>query len=346
MRKILVALIAFVLFSQCQINNRLHPVEQTRILMDTIVQIVVFHPEKNEEQLQGIINRAFQRMEQIDSLTNNYNDSSQISLVNKNAFSRAIVIDTSLTKILRLGLDVSKKSDGNFDMTVGAIKKLWPFGTDSNQVPDSGSIKRNLKFVNYKLVELSGNTVRFKKSGVNLDLGGIAKGYAIDEAMRIIKEAGIQDAMVNAGGDLRVISGKLTRGKRRILVKHPRKESAIVGYFPLDSGSVATSGDYERFFVRDSVRYHHILDPQTGYPSRKCVSVTVQTTNATIADALATAIFVMGPAKGMVFVNKLPDTEALIIFQNENGLDYIASAGLAKKFVPSEDWQSDEKIMN
>jgi thiamine biosynthesis lipoprotein len=271
---------------------------------------------------------------------------SQISFVNKNAFSRPIAVDTSLLKILRLGLEVSEKSDGNFDMTIGAIKKLWHFGTDSSQVPDSSSIRRNVNFVNYKLVELSGNTVKFKKSGLNLDLGGIAKGYAIDEAMRIIKEAGIRDAMVNAGGDLRVISGKLTRGKRRILVKHPRKEGAMVGFFPLDSGSVATSGDYERFFIEDSVRYHHILDPKTGYPSRKCVSVTVQTTNATIADALATAIFVMGPDKGMIFVNKLPDTEALIIYQNENGLDYIASAGLAKKFVLSEDWQNDEKITN
>ncbi|NOZ62723.1 MAG: FAD:protein FMN transferase [Calditrichaeota bacterium] len=340
MNKLIVTLSAIFLFSQCQMNNQLRPAAQTRILMDTVVQIVVYHPQKTEEQLQTIIDRAFQRMEQIDSLTNNYSDSSRISFVNQNAAIKSVPVDTSLMKILRVSEEVSRQTAGNFDMTIGAIKKLWKFETEHPHVPEANSIRKNLELVNYKLVELTAEKVKFQKSNVNLDLGGIAKGYAIDEAIRIIKEAGVTDAMVNAGGDLRVISSDLTRGKRRIWLRHPRHEGKFVGWFPLDEGSVATSGDYERYFFQDSVRYHHILDPKTGYPARKCVSVTVQTKNATIADALATAIFVMGPQKGMIFVNQMPDAQALIIYQKNNKLNIVGSKNLLEKFNFAKDWKN------
>jgi len=338
MRKLAVTLSVIFLFLQCQMNERLHPVAQTRILMDTVVQIVLYHPGKTDEQLHAIINHAFQRMEQIDSLTNNYSDSSQISFVNKSAAVRAVSVDTSLMTILRASQEVSLKTAGNFDMTIGAIKKLWKFESERPHVPEADSIQKMLRFVNYKLVKLASEKVKFQNSGVNLDLGGIAKGYAIDEAIRIIKEAGVQDALVNAGGDLRVICSDLTRGKRRIWVRHPRNEGKFVGQFPLDEGSVATSGDYERYFFQDSVRYHHILDPKTGYPSKKCVSVTVQTKNAITADALATAIFVMGPEKGMIFVDEMPDTEALIIYQKNKKLNIVGSKKLMEKFHFTEDW--------
>ncbi|OQX83846.1 hypothetical protein B6D60_09970 [candidate division KSB1 bacterium 4484_87] len=340
MKKLAASLLIVLVFAQCQKSEKLHPVSQTRILMDTIVQIVLYQSGKTDEQLQKIINQAFKRMEQIDSLTNNYSDSSQISFINKNASLHSVVVDSSLMSILRLGKKMSHTTNGDFDMTIGAIKDLWQFQSEHPHVPDSNSIKYNLKFINYNLVELDDKEIKFKKSGVNLDLGGIAKGYAIDEAIRIIKQAGVSDAMVNAGGDLRAICSDLTRGKRNIWVQHPRMHGKFVGHFQLDEASVATSGDYERYFFQDSVRYHHILDPKTGYPARKCVSVTVVTKYAMEADALATAIFVMGPERGMVFVNNLPDVQALIIYQQNNKLKAVGSTQLMKKFRFSKNWNS------
>ena len=339
MQKRIILLLLLLGFIHCQKAEKLRPVAQTRIMMDTIVRIVVFDNSKSEDELQAIINRAFARMAQIDSLSNNYDESSQISYVNHHAYQKPIPVDTALAKIMEVAQQVSRKTNGKFDMTIGAIKRLWKFNSDHPQVPDSQLIEQKLDAVNYKLVTILDNHVKFQKSGVNLDLGGIAKGYAIDEAMRIIHKAGVKDAMVDAGGDLAITSSELTAGKRRVFIRHPRNQGEFVGYFQFDSGSVATSGDYERFFIQDSVRYHHILDPATGYPARKCVSVTVVTDNATIADALATAIFVMGPQQGITFAENLPNTEAMVIFQQGSKLNYTATDSLQKILNFSDNWQ-------
>lgn len=328
MRKLVLLFFALPIIIQCTANQKFQPVEQTRLLMDTFVQIVVYNDQKSNAELNAIIEKALDRIKQIDQITNFYNDSSLISYVNQTAGNQEVSIDSVLAEILSASGMISELTDGNFDVTIGKVKKLWPFSSEQPVVPDSAKIIEALKYVDYKLIELKNNKIKFSKPGIQIDLGGIAKGYAIDEAIKVLQNNGIKDALVNAGGDLRAICSKLTCGKRKIWIKHPRKPEAFFGHFRMDEGSVATSGDYERFFIIDSVRYFHILNPKTGYPARKCVSVTIQASNAMLADALATVVFVMGPEKGMIFVKSLPNVECIILFEKNNQLNYVATDGI------------------
>ena len=220
-----------------------------------------------------------------------------------------------------------------FDITIGSIKKLWNFSSNNHFVPNSDDIKKSLEYVDYQLIDIKNHKIKFLSPGVEIDLGGIAKGFAIDEAIRILQKNNIKDAMVNAGGDLRAICSKLTRGKRKVWINHPRIGNERFGYFQMDNGSVATSGDYGRFFFQDSIRYHHLLNPKTGYPANKCISVTILTKEAIIADAMSTTVFVLGPELGMDFVDKFENIEAIILFEQDEKLKWNISNGLKNRFI-------------
>ncbi len=327
MNRFLVLLVTLPIFVSCTTKQKFQPIEQTRLLMDTIVQIVVYDNQIATSEITAIINKAFDRIKHIEELSNFYSDSSQLSFVNQNAAVREIEIDTSLAKMIAASLMISELTDGCFDITIGRAKELWQFDAEQPEIPDMKSVKKILPFVNYKLIRLRGNKIKFLKRGVKIDLGAIAKGYAVDEAMQVLQQHGIRDALVNAGGNLRAICSDLTRGKRKIWIKHPRQPEAFFANFPMDDGSVATSGDYERYFIKDSLRYHHILNPKTGYPVRACVSVTIQAANAMLADALGTAVFVLGPEQGMIFVNSLPRVKCLILVEKNNQLSWNVSNG-------------------
>ena len=332
MKKILV-IIFFVVLAQCSIKEqKLQPIEQARILMDTFVQIVVYDQNRPTDELEQIIDLAFDRMREIDRITNIYDEVSLISAINKNAGNNPVEIDSVLQKLIIASNNVSELSAGAFDITIETIKRLWNFSSESPGIPDSIEINDQLKYVNFQNIILENKKISFKLSGVKIDLGAIAKGYAIDEAIKVLLQHGIKDAMVNAGGDLRAICSSLTSDRRRVWIKHPRIADSLYGYFKMDNGSVATSGDYERYFIKDSTRYHHVLNPKTGYPARDCVSVTIQTKSAMMADALATAVFVLGIKKGMDLINRLPDVEGIILFKKEKKLCWKASAGLDEKF--------------
>jgi len=242
-------------------------------------------------------------------------------------------LDSVLAKLIQTSEKVSEESNGRFDITIGVIKRLWNFSSDQQRVPDSIEIKESLKSVDYRLITVNNDEIKFSSNNVEIDLGAIAKGYAIDEAIRVLKKNNIKDAMINAGGDLRTICSELTRGKRKVWIRHPRIDNKRFGYFQMDNGSVATSGDYERYFFRDSTRYHHILNPKTGYPANKCVSATIMAENAKMADALSTTIFVLGPEEGISFVEKLPGVEAIILFENNEDIDFVVSSGLKNRFI-------------
>jgi FAD:protein FMN transferase len=323
----------FIMFLFCSPTQKLNPVEQTRILMDTFVQVQIFDQDKSDDDLKKIIEATFLRIKEIDSITNNYNDSSLISFINRNAGSKPVELDSVLENLIQTSDKISKKSNGMFDITIGGIKRLWNFSSDQHKVPDYIEIKKGLEFVDYRLITVNNHKIEFSSSGIEIDLGAIAKGFAIDEAIRVLKYNNIKDAMVNAGGDLRAFCSEFTRGKRKVWIRHPRIDNKRFGYFQMDNGSVATSGDYERYFFEDSIRYHHILNPKTGYPAKKCLSATVLTENATMADALSTTIFVLGPNEGINFVEKIVGVEAIILFEKNGNLDFVVSSGLKERFI-------------
>ena len=332
MKPVFIFIIPILLVTHCATNHDIKPFEQTRVMMDTFVQISIYDQNMTIEELNSIIELAFNQIQTIEKITNDYDDSSFISLINREAGERAIALDSVMHNLIVTSNAINKISDGAFDITLGSVKQLWSFAQDDPRIPGDALIQQQLGNVGHQHLSIVDKTIKFKLPGVRLDLGAIAKGYAVDAAIQVLRDKGISDAMVNAGGNLRTICSDLTKGKRRVWIKNPRKPDSFFGYFRMDEGSVATSGDYERFFIYDSVRYHHILDPKTGNPARQCVSVTIQAATATEADGLSTAVFVLGPDRGMELVNSLPGVEAIIIFEQDDKLVWKASAELKKKF--------------
>ncbi len=315
----------------CRGSGEFTTYEKSGFMMDTFVQIFIYDNSRPAEEIEGILGDVLVAMKEVESLTNIYADSSLVSRINREAGSRPVSIDSTLHTILGKSRSVSELSQGAFDISVNPLLRLWKFFDENPQLPAAKEIESTLKLVNYQAIQVTDSTIRFSEKGMSIDLGGIAKGYAVDRAMQVLKKHGIRDAMVNAGGDIGALSSSLTAGKRKVWIRHPRQRERLYGFFYVDEGSVATSGDYERFFFADSVRYHHILDPKTGYPARGCVSVTIYSSDATLADALATAVFVLGPEKGMDLIHRLNGIEGVILYEKEGKLKNLISEGLAGK---------------
>lgn len=324
-----------LLLLNCSQRENIQPFEWTRVMMDTFIQISIYDQNRTIEELEQIVYAAFKRIEEVECITNNYDDSSFISLINREAGFKPITLEDVMHDLIVASDSINKLSEGAFDITIESVKQLWNFYQENPRIPGDSILQQQLRWVGVNHIKIQDNKLRFDSPEVKIDLGAIAKGYAIDQTIQVLKENGITDAMVNGGGDLRTLCSDLTKGKRRVWIKHPRKPEVLYGYFRMDEGSVATSGDYERYFVFDSIRYHHILNPKTGYPARECVSVTVQAPTATEADGLATAVFVLGPERGLKLINRLPNVEAIIIFERDGQLEWKASSRLKKKFKMS-----------
>jgi len=333
-RKYIYSLLLLLIYCGCGRNQSLVPITKTRFLMDTLVEISVYNKDIPEDSVSALIDEAFAQIAYFDSLYNNYNEYSYVTYINNNAFNKTVRIDSGLMNLLTTSIRVSELSNGAFDITIAPVIDVWNFGGDTPKVPEERVIQETLKQTGYKSLKAANNTVRFLKQGMKIDLGGIAKGYVVDRAISLLVKHGITDAMINAGGDIKIICGELTEEKRSVWIRHPRKRDKLFGRFQMDTGSVATSGDYERFFMSDSVRYHHIIDPKTGYSAKGCVSVTIVADNLMIADAYATAVFVLGPDAGFGFIERMPDVEGIIIYEKNNGLSYKVSSGLIDKFRP------------
>ncbi len=251
--------------------------------------------------------------DRIDHQMSRYREDSELSRVNREAASAPVEVSDSLFTVLQQALRISELSHGAFDISFGSIGYLYDFR--SRQQPSDEELAEGLAKVNYRSVVLdpSANTVRFLNEGVRLDLGGIAKGYAVDRGIDILKSFGIRQARLSAGGDLRLLGDK--RGKPWIVgIRDPRSESRNAMVLPLTDVAVSTSGDYERFFFDDNnERVHHILSPATGKPVKGVQSVTILGDDSITTDGLSTAVFVLGAAKGLEMVNRLKGIDAVII---------------------------------
>lgn len=307
--------------------------EKSLVLMDTYVTIRVFYQDLNRAAVEQAIADATERMSAIDSLCNRYRENSEINRVNRLAGRQSVALSNDMATVLQRALQVSRLSNGLFDPTVGVLLIRYGFGrSDTLHLMSEAERHSLLPLVHYENIRLRGDSVRFAIDGLTLDLGGIAKGYAVDEAMNMLQARGITDAQIDAGGDLVTISSPLTAGRRHIYIRHPRDREKFFGRFRMDTGTVATSGDYERFFMYNGERFHHLLDPRTGLPARLCRSVTIRASDPTLADGLSTAVFILGPDQGMALVEQLADVEAVIIYEEVNGLQYKVSSGLQASF--------------
>jgi thiamine biosynthesis lipoprotein len=258
------------------------------------------------------IDAVIAEMRRTDELMSTYKPGSQLSQVNAHAHERPVVVDADIITVVERGLEMSRLSGGAFDVTYASVGYLYDYR--AHQRRTDAEIAAALPGVDYRqvVVDREARTIRFLKEGVRVDLGGIAKGYAVDRAIERLREMGIRHAMVNAGGDTRLLGDR--RGKPWIVgIRDPRAEGRMVTRLPLADEAISTSGDYERYFEADGVRYHHILEPGTGRSARAVRSATVLGPDATLTDALSTTVFVLGVERGMEIVSRVPGVEAVIV---------------------------------
>lgn len=239
----------------------------------------------------------YTEMQRIENLLSCENDSSEISEINRAAGLHHVKVSYETLQMLKRSKSYCKKYNGVFDVTIGPLSDLWGFSENKEIVlPEDKAIKKLTKLVGYKNLDIDekDTTVFLKKKGMAIDLGGIAKGYAIDRGSAVLKNMGITNFILNAGGDIYVSGTKDKETLWKVGIKHPRRTNELVAEFNLKDYAVATSGDYERFKIINGIRYHHILDPATGYPGRLSESSTILAPTAEEADATATYVFLLG----------------------------------------------------
>jgi len=307
---LVVGMIGLIGVKQVKSGARLY--RQAQVMLDTLVEMTV--ASQNEQEAHTAMAAAYEEIGRIEALLSKYRNDSQISKINQHAGEEAIVrVDREIVEIVQRSLQYADLTGGVFDITIGPVVDLWGIGTDHEHVPENAELQHVLSSVGYKNIEIQGETgIRLREPQMALDLGGIAKGYSIDRAIEVLRRHKITSALVNAGGDIRCIGTKPDGSPWRVGIQHPRK-SSIIGVVPLQDAAVATSGDYERFFMRNNTRFHHIFTPSTGMPVSECQSVTITTKTAEMADVFATAVFVMGPERGLTFIEASPEVEGMII---------------------------------
>lgn len=294
----------FILLLGCQntkisksenLNNEIqYEVNVSKFLMGTIVEVKALHSSVNECKKSLFF--AFKEMERIENLLSLHKPESEISLINLNSGLKPQKISFETFAILQRAKKYSERFNGKFDVTIGVITELWGFsGEGTAQIPKSEELNSVLNLVGYQnlILNKSDTTAFLQKTGMRIDLGGIAKGYAIDKAVEKLKENGVFNFLLNAGGDI-FASGVKAEKLWTVGIKHPRKTEKLIAKLELKDLAIATSGDYERFFEKDGKRFHHILDTKTGFPSEFCQSVSVVAKTAEEADVLATYIFLVG----------------------------------------------------
>jgi len=278
--------------------------------MGTRVGVELWHTDKNVAL--SAIKQIHQEMERINQLMSPYIKTSEVSRINRDATKSPIKISRELTSLINQAQKISILSHGIFDITFASVGYLYDYR--KHKYPDKKTIQQHLPAINYQHIQLSveNSEIYFQQPGMRIDLGGIAKGYAVDQAINILQKIGIQHALVSAGGDSRIIGDK--KGKPWVTgIRHPRHKDKYVAILPLENTAISTSGDYERYFIKDNIRYHHIIQPETGVSANRNQSVTILGPSATQTDALSTTLFILASTDGLKLINLLPDYEAIII---------------------------------
>ena len=280
-------------------------------IMGTRITVELWADDK--AQGDAAIDAVLDEMRHVDETMSTYKPTSEVSQVNANAAAGAMPITKELFDLLVTAKEYSALTDGAFDITYASVGYLYDFRRHVR--PDEQQIGKALPAVDYHhlILDLKKQTVRFSRKGVRIDLGGIAKGYSVDRGIDLLKTRGFTRAYVSAGGDSRIIGDRF--GKPWMVgIRDPRKGAGeVITRIPLVDAAISTSGDYERFFEEDGVRYHHIIDPHTGHSASKVRSATIIGQSATRTDGLSKTAFVLGPEKAMEIYNRIDDIDAIIV---------------------------------
>lgn len=289
------------------------PFVREEILLDTFVKIKAYGDSK--ARVEKAVDEAMAEVRKVEDSMNFFDPKSEISKINRAAGKKAVEVSDEVLAVISLSKSYGEETGGTFNIAVGPLIPLWKFG-ENPRLPRQSEIDGVLPLIDLKDIEIDEKTktVLLKRPGMMIDLGGVAKGYAADKAIESLKKRGVTQALITTGSTTRVRGSKPDGEPWRIGIEHPRKSGQTIGILSLVNKSVSTSGDYQRYFIKNGKRYHHILDPKTGRPAGGVMSVTVVTGRSCAeADILSTAIFVMGYPRGMKFIEQTRDLEGVLV---------------------------------
>lgn len=302
-----------------------HLVKRSQMLMGTVVLVTAVGMD--EPTAQQAAKAGLDEIRRLEELLSTWIPTSELSKVNAAAGKESIQVSQETFEVLERSLDMAKLTNGGFNIAIGPAVKAWDANGDGHILPrEDLEVLRPQIDVSQIQLDDKKRTVGLRRSGMQIDVGGIGKGYAADLAARVMQASGATAGVVALSGDIKTFGRMPDRQRFVFGIQHPRKEQGeILGSIELENEAVSTAGDYQRYFMKDGIRYHHILDPATLLPARGCQSVTVIAKNGVMADGLDTGIFVMGPDKGMVLIESLPDVEGVIVDQDGK---VLVSSGL------------------
>ena len=295
------------------------------ITMDTSIDIRFTEGDLESRELESAVRSLVEELERTFSRTL---EESDVSAVNRAAGAGPVAVSPETAYVASRALYYADLTSGSFDPTIAPLIDLWGFLNENYRLPDSEEIEAALPLVDYRrlIVDAGAAEIGLNEKWMGLELGGIAKGYIVDRLMELLVDSGVEHAFVNAGGDIAIHSTRPDGNPWRIGIANPRDRTALIAIMTASGGSVVTSGDYERGFEVDGVNYHHILDPKTGMPARGLSSVTVVAERAIDADALSTAIFVIGLEDGLELAESLAGVEVVIVTEE---LEIFYTSGLS-----------------
>jgi len=295
-------------------NRKLYKVTDAKMGMGTFVAMTALHPSKI--QAEQVIGMAFEEMDRLTKLLDRYRSDSPIGALNREGM--LLDMPPEVAEVVARSLYFHELSHGAFDITVQPLVDLYKKDFAANgRAPSEAELDKVLDLVDSRAMSFDRKSIRFKKESMGITLDGIAKGYIIDKAAEMIRAAGIQHALINAGGDIRAVGGKKDGTPWKVGIQNPDKEGPYVDMVKMANGAVATSGNYEIYFDKEKL-FHHIVNPKTGVSPRQTSSVSVMASNVMDADALSTAAFVLEPEAAKRFIDGLPGTECLILRDEKN----------------------------
>jgi FAD:protein FMN transferase len=311
---------------------------RSELLLGTICEITLVDASK--ELRSAVFDDAFNTIRAMDALMSIYRGDSEISRVNREAVLKAVTVSPDLFFVVEKSKELSAITKGAFDITTLPLSQMWGFTHGEGRMPTAEDIAAVLDKIGSRNIilepqEKGQGSIRFEKDGVQIDLGGIAKGYICDVVAAHVKKYGIKSAMVNIGGTIFAYGKPSHRPYWAVGIRDPRDKSKSVKAVILDNKALATSGDYEQFFIKDGKRYTHIIDPRTGWPASGMLAVTVCCQSAMVADAFSTGLFVLGPEESMKLLSIMKGIDAFMIYEDGNEMKQKESASFSKLTITS-----------
>ncbi|MEO8257644.1 MAG: FAD:protein FMN transferase [Acidobacteriota bacterium] len=294
-----------------------------RYLMGTSVQVKAIGGDAGGRR--AAINEAFAAMAEVDRLMSNYRSDSELTRLNREAASGPVVVSEPLWRVIEAAQRVSAMSDGAFDVTVGPLVRLWGFRDKTPHLPSPTELEGVRPLVGYRGLTLDAtrHTVRFARAGMEIDLGGIAKGFAVEIAADVLRRRGLS-GLVDAGGNQYMLGTPTGKTLWTVGIKDPDAAGRLLGVVEVHDGSVSTSADYANFLVASGRTYGHLLDPRTLQPSSASLSATIVSADGTLADAMSKAAFILGPKQGLALIDATPGMAGVIAYRNPDGTVAVA----------------------